>query len=281
MIICPGNEAGDAASCASEALQDRGARESSVVDLGFDLVPTTAADVYMRTFILPKDSTSGNDMILVGDNGTHTAGGSLTMSKTTYPSYGSVLSATASNKVNMTEYMSDNITDVVVGGTSVYTTAVSTTDNATILIKVIGSGAMSTYDTVAYSDIAADNNSQHFSLSWDPVGSALYGAGTMNNDSSVTGGLTVMTYALDGSSTSFSDNFSVDNVSATQGGAWCFAAGSPKRANGGTAAPEVLLVSRNDNNTWLLQNSGPADGAAVTAADSYSWADNYTGQLVG
>jgi hypothetical protein len=71
MIICPGNEAGDAASCASEALEDRGARPSGNVDLGFDLVPTTAADVYMRTFILPKDSTSGNGMILVGDNGTH------------------------------------------------------------------------------------------------------------------------------------------------------------------------------------------------------------------
>jgi hypothetical protein len=150
-----------------------------------------------------------------------------------------------------------------VGSTTIYTTAVSTTDNGTILIKSItSSGTVATYDTVAGS---GDNNSDKFALSWNTVGGALYGAGTLNgltvanprDDNN-----TVMTYALDGSSATFSDNFTIDNVTST-GGAWCFAAGSPKWGSS-TATAAVVVAARDDNASWGLMTDTAADGTGMT-----------------
>jgi len=279
LILCPGNEAGDAITCASAVLEDRGLKAAVAPDSGVDMIGDNP-----KVFVLPVNSSTGHAMVLLTDNMTHLGLGSLTETKITNATYTSVLAATANNKGSVPAYMNaDNVTDAVMGGTTLYTTAISTVDNGSILIKSISStGTIATYDTVAGN--GTDNISDQFMLSWDPVGSALYGAGTRNGYTtgvaiSTSVGMdnrTVMTYALDGSSSTFSDNFTIDNVTTT-GGAWCFAAGSPKWS--GSTAPAVLVAARDDNSSWMLMTDTASDLVASSSQmqGTETLQDNSTG----
>ena len=112
MIICPGNEAGDATSCASADLGDRG--------WGARYADTT--DNISRIFI-HQDGTSGFSVTISDSDDNVTAQQAVTHSKGATPSLG-----TASGSVTQTTYSA--ISDSVVHSGKTY--FLSKTDNGTL-----------------------------------------------------------------------------------------------------------------------------------------------------
>jgi hypothetical protein len=146
LIICPGNEAGDATSCASSAINDR----------GLGAVVTWAIDNVTRVFITPGASTSFEVVTADGSSDNVTATQAVTDTKST--TAGSTTFGTASTVVTEATGFSA-VMDSLIHGSTLYT--LTAKDNGTLTACTSGScstSSTSIFGTTVDSRIVLDSD---------------------------------------------------------------------------------------------------------------------------